>query len=61
MKKDSLRFDEPQCSPAIENLYNIIRKSSQIINTAPSYSLNSKLQELTEIHNPYLGFGAVSI
>lgn len=56
MKKDSLRFDEPQCSPAIENPYNVIRKSSQIINTAPSYSLNSKLQKLTEIR-----FGAVSM
>ena len=47
MKKDSLRFDEPQCSPAIENLHNIIRKSSQIINTAPSYSLFWSSVDLT--------------
>lgn len=32
MKKDSLRFDEPQCSPAIENLFYRVRQSKQIVN-----------------------------
>lgn len=42
MKKDSLRFDEPQCSPAIENLYNIIQQSKHIVNCIPAYKQNNQ-------------------
>lgn len=45
MKKGSLRFGEPQCSPAIENLFCRIRQSKQVVNRGMS-SEQSELEAI---------------